>query len=217
MYQGKRIWRRLNKNTEWMQGQVNAQTFLENTRKMIAPLGAKLEHIYDFRFTSRTPFKIGGEFDPYKSKQAITIVVHINPSNLINFTPTRKKRFLFLLNQTLQHEKLHQYQFAKRGESRFYAKTVNFTKCSSKTRMSTLEYFANVDEIDAYAHDLAMEIKFHYPNESPYFVLNNINKFKHLTVWNTYKNAFKGARWVYIREHLLRKTHSWMPSIKDFS
>lgn len=217
MYQGKRIWRRLNKNTEWMQGQVTAEVFLENTRRMIAPFGVRLEYIYDFRFTSRTPFKIGGEYDPYRSKQSIAVIIHLNPANLITFTQNRKRRFLLLLNQTLQHEKLHQYQFARRGENRFYAKVVNFYKCSSKTRMRTLEYFANVDEIDAYAHDLAMEIKFHYPHENPYFVLNNINKFKHLTVWNTYKKAFKGARWVHIREELLRKTNSWLPTVKDFT
>ena len=217
MYQGKRIWRRLNKNTEWMQGEVSAELFLEETKRMIAPFGANVEVIYDFRFTARTPFKIGGEFDPFRSRRPITIIIHLNPSNLIKFTDKRRKRYIFLLNQTLQHEMLHKYQFTKRGENRFYAKVVNFTKCSSKTRLRTLEYFANMDEIDAYAHDLAMEIKFYYPNENPYFILNNINRYKQLAVWNTYRKAFQGARWVHIRETLLRKTNTWLPTIKDFS
>lgn len=217
MYQGRRIWRRLNKNTEWMQGEVTAELFLEKTQRMISPFGAGIEVIYDFRFTSRTPFKIGGEFDPYRIKRPISIIVHLNPSNLINFTPNRKKRFLFLLNQTLQHEMMHKHQFTKRGEHRFYAKVVNFARCSSKTRMRTLEYFANMDEIDAYAHDLAMEIKFHYPDKNPQIILNNISKYNQLAVWKTYKKAFQGARWVHIREELLRKTNTWLPTIKDFS
>lgn len=217
MYQGRRIWRRLNKTIEWMQGEVTSDLFIQKTKRMLAPFGANLEVIYDFRFTSRTPFKIGGEFDPYRFKRPITIIIHLNPSNLIKFTDKRRKRFLFLLNQTLQHEMLHKHQFIKRGENRFYAKVVNFARCSSKTRMRTLEYFANMDEIDAYAHDLAMEIKFYYPNENYHFVLNNISKFKHLAVWDTYKKAFKGARWLHIREELLRKTNTWLPTIKDFS
>jgi hypothetical protein len=62
-----------------------------------------------------------------------------------------------------------------------------------------------------------MEIKFHYPDKNPQIILNNISKYNQLAVWKTYKKAFQGARWVHIREELLRKTNTWLPTIKDFS
>jgi hypothetical protein len=80
--------------------------------------------------------------------------------------------------------------------------------------MAKLEYFAMVEEIDAYAHDLAMEICFNYPHMPPRDILKNINHCDGLETWKIYKKYFRKARWLHVRNELLRKTYRWLPEVE---
>jgi hypothetical protein len=73
------------------------------------------------------------------------------------------------------------------------------------------EYLADPDEIDAYGHDIAMEIKFFYPKQDPYEVLNKIGSKRKLWSYNYYKKTFKGDDWSHIKSRLLKKTYQWIP------
>ena len=71
-----------------------------------------------------------------------------------------------------------------------------------------------VEEIDAFAHDLAMEICYHYPEHDYKNVLKFINEFDRLDTWKIYRKTFKKARWNHVRNELLRKTYRWLPDVK---
>lgn len=159
---------------------------------------------------------VGGEFDPSLSKNSITIDVHIREDKgYIYFTEEKRQKYIFLLNQTLQHELVHKSQFASRGTSNFYTHHYYFTPGSSKKSAKMMKYLAMVEEIDAYAHDLAMEIKYFYPFEDPKQVLKQVNNYSDLVTWKIYSRAFKKARWPQVRNELLRKTYKWLPKINE--
>jgi hypothetical protein len=86
---------------------------------------------------------------------------------------------------------------------------------SAKRGCHNMDYLAMVEEVDAYAHDLAMEIKYHYPDIDPKEVLKNLNNYGNLTTWEIYKRVFKKARWKYVRNELLKKTYKWLPYVKE--
>jgi len=216
MYIGDQIWRRFKRNSKWAVGRVSAQTIKEEVQKMIAPYGAKAE-LFLKKFSNKKHwFMIGGEFAPDVLRRPITIELCVNADKgYVYFTQARRERFIFLLNQTLQHELVHKLQFTNRGGNNFYTHHYYFTPGNSKSSPRTLEYLAMVEEIDAYAHDLAMEIKYYYPLDDPKQVLKHINDYIDLPTWKIYSRAFKRARWPNVRNELLRRTYRWLPHIQE--
>lgn len=213
---GNQIWTRLNSDTAWMKGRVSPSTLRDNVEYLIKPYGARLDLI-PLKFQSKkTWFMIGGEYIPGQYHMPITIELCFSKErNHIYFTEKRKARFLFLLNQTLQHELVHKMQFKDKGGDKFYSHHFYFSQGKSFSNPKRLEYLAIVEEIEAYAHDLAMEIKYYYPFEDPDEVLLNLDDYKLLFTWRVYRRAFKGARWNHVREELLQKTHTWLPEIRE--
>ena len=74
-----------------------------------------------------------------------------------------------------------------------------------------MEYYGDADEIDAYAHDIATEIKRYYPNRNPYEVLKNINKTRKVHSYNYYRRTFSKCEWGGIKKQLLKKIFNWIP------
>jgi hypothetical protein len=216
MHIGNQIWNRLNKNLEWLSGQVSISRIKKEVEALLKPYGAKLR-VAPLSFPStKYWFMIGGEYIPGQYRMPITIdLFYHKKRNYIYFTQNRKKRFIFLLNQTLQHELVHKYQFQTKGDDRFYTHHFYFHPGKSYSSPTRLEYLAIVEEIDAYAHDLAMEIKYHYPSANVKQLLANIDDYKNLSTWKMYRRAFKRASWNHVRNELLRKTNSWLPYIKE--
>lgn len=117
--------------------------------------------------------------------------------------------FKFGISQTIQHEAIHQLQFqhrANRDES---------VKIDFRVRQEDLgeerEYLSDMDEIDAYAHDIAMEIKYFYPRSDPYDILKTISYKRKLSAYRYYTKTFKGCDWSKIKRRLLLKTYKWIP------
>ena len=120
------------------------------------------------------------------------------------------KDFKFLLSQVIQHESIHQCQWSNRPEFKEPV-TVDFR--DNGMGMSKEEeriYLADMDEIDAYGHDIALEIKYFYPRTDPIKVLKYAERYKKLTSFFIYKKAFKGIDWNNIRKRLIRKTYDWI-------
>jgi hypothetical protein len=216
MHIGNQIWKRLNKNLEWLSGRITISRIKQELEIILKPYGAKLR-VAPLSFSSpKYWFMIGGEYTPGQYHMPITIdLFHSKKRNYIYFTQKRKNRFIFLLHQTLQHELVHKYQFQTNGDDRFYTHHFHYHHGKSYSSPKRLEYLAIVEEIDAYGHDLAMEIKYHYPTENVKHVLANIDDYKNLSTWKMYRRAFKRARWNQVRNELLRKTNSWLPHIKE--
>jgi hypothetical protein len=213
MYLGRKIWKRLQKHTKDLKGYVSEADLLQKVESLVKPYGCKVI-IKQNKLPKAAYFTFGGEYCPISTRQAITIFLILNASKTgIYFTKNRLKIFLFLLSQTIQHELIHKSQC--KNNKKFYTETYHFTKGSKSNRLSTLKYFAMKEEVEAYAHDLAMEIKYYYSDIDSNIVLRNINNYDQLSTWRLYRSAFKKSRWPIVRNQLLKKTYKWLPSIKE--
>jgi hypothetical protein len=213
MHLGKKIWKRLNKNSTELKGHVSEAKIIEITQMMVKPFGCKIV-IKHNKLPKNTYFNIGGEYCPVSHRQPITIFIVLNSLKKgIYFTETRLLDFLFILSQTIQHELIHKMQCIR--NKKFYTELYHFTKGSSKIGFATLRYFAIKEEVEAYAHDLAMEIKHFYSDIDSTVILRNPDKYDCLTTWKLYKKAFRKSRWPMVRNQLLKKTYKWLPSIQE--
>ena len=100
---------------------------------------------------------------------------------------TRKERTFFYLSQTVQHELIHKAQNSRRDPNTYFHDLyipINHRKKGAAK--DAIEYLSMLDEIDSYGHDIAMEIKYHYPKKDPYEVLRNIKSYKLLKSYRYY-------------------------------
>ena len=157
-------------------------------------------------------YSLSGIYDMEKDKKYI----------ILNFTKTQKnftlkpekwKEFKFGISQVCQHEAIHQSQWSFRDSYSIEQEKLDFRNIEG-TIEEEQEYLSDIDEIEAYAHDIAMEILYFYPKKNPYEVLSNINKHRKLWSYKYYKTTFKNEEWSDIKHRLLKKTFKWIPSIK---
>ena len=121
------------------------------------------------------------------------------------------REFKFAVSQVCQHETIHELQWQNRdtGGEPCTLDFRNLTGSISEDK----EYLADIDEIDAYGHDIAMEIKYSYPNKDPYEILKTIDSRRKVWSYIYYKKTFKGDDWSNIKNRLLKKTYQWMPHV----
>lgn len=142
---------------------------------------------------------------------------------IFNF-PTERKHYKinndnwrdlkFAISQVCQHETIHQLQWQHRKKLDVESAELDFRNLSGDISEDK-EYLADIDEIDAYGHDIAMEIKFCYPKKDPYDILRTIDSRKKLWSYNYYKKTYKGDDWYDIKKRLLKKTYQWLPYVTD--
>jgi len=119
------------------------------------------------------------------------------------------KDFKFLLSQVIQHESIHQCQWSNRPEFKEPV-TVDFRdNGAGMSKEEERTYLADMDEIDAYGHDIALEIKYFYPKTDPLKVLRYPSRYKKITSYFIYNKAFKGIDWNNIKKRLIRKAYDW--------
>lgn len=164
------------------------------------------------RFDSilRDDYSVSGLYDMSKDVRYI-ILNFSNQHYDFRLPPNKWKEFKFLISQTIQHETIHQLQWQKKPEECEYVH-LDFRNIASEGDEEK-EYLAEMDEIDAYAHDIAMEIKFFYPRLHPHTVLKTIDKRKKIYSYSYYKRVFKKDDWSSIRSRLLKKTYNWLPYV----
>lgn len=176
-------------------------------RKQV-PIKFRFETYQDY---GKEDYSVSGLYD---MDADVRYVILNFPKSCKTFTvkENKWKEFKFSLSQVCQHESIHQCQWQHREGVEFDKEPLDFRDISG-TKSEEKEYLADVDEIDAYGHDIAMEIKFYYPNENPYAVLKNVHRKKKLWSYKYYKNTFKGDDWSDIRYRLLKKTYLWLPHV----
>jgi hypothetical protein len=108
------------------------------------------------------------------------------------------KLFRFKMSQIIQHELIHREQYKKKNVEGF---------CSVSNARS---YLSNPDEIDAYSHDIAMEILYFYGESQKYKIIRNISRKKEVESYRMYENTFKNSNWESIRKKLIKKTYLWL-------
>lgn len=160
-------------------------------------------------------FDVSGYFDLDRKKTPVVITIHV-PKNkkAIMFTKDKYNTFLFDLSRVIQHEFIHRSQFTFRPEESSRSIQVPFSRNIGKKRKENIIYLSEWCEVEAYAHDIALEIKWFYPQKNPYSVIQNIDKYKKLQSYNYYKKVFRSTDWERVKKSLLRKVVKWVPSAK---
>ena len=134
-----------------------------------------------------------------------------NKHRTFNTTQEAWPEIKFSISQVCQHEYIHKLQWQNR-EGIVVEKPLEF-RINKTSKYEEQEYLSDADEIDAYAHDIAMEIKHFYPLSNPYEVLKSINSKRKLPSFSYYKNTFKGCEWSDVKKRLLLKTYKWIPHV----
>ena len=155
-------------------------------------------------------YTVSGLYD--MAKDVRYVILNFSDRKIdFNLTEECWNSFKFFISQVIQHETIHQNQWMQRDE------VVEPVECDfkilfgSSSKEEEMDYLSDPEEIDAYAHDIAMEIKFFYKQKDPYDVLRNINKLRKIPSYSIYKKAFRGCDWNDIKKSLLLKTYKWIP------
>jgi hypothetical protein len=130
-----------------------------------------------------------------------------------NLDEQRWREFKFSVSQVCQHEAIHQCQWSFREDTDYEKSPLEFRNRDDEPLTEVQEYLSDPDEIEAYAHDIAMEIRFYYPKKNPYEVLKSIGNKKKVWSYVYYKKTFKGEDWSLIKKHLLKKTFRWLSHV----
>lgn len=169
-----------------------------------------LKFIYErYDFIDKDDFSVSGLYD--MSDRRRYVILNVSKSCFdFRLSKERWSEFKFLISQVIQHETLHklQWQYRECGED----VQLDFRNMIG-TKDQEMEYLADLDEIDAYGHDIAMEIKYFYPKRDPYEVLNNISKCRKIWSYSYYKKTFKGSNWSGVKHRLLKKAYLWLPHV----
>ena len=215
MHLAKKINRRIDALKDDLCGVVGLEDVKDYAEQALKPWGVNIMLDPDPDLKPGT-LGFGGMYDFNKTRKPIDIILyHGWNKETHNFTKRRWLDFRFGLSQVLQHELVHKYQFSWRQEFTDGGPTLYYDiKGSEKSDKEHMDYLAELDEIDAYAHDIAMEILYHYPRHDPYHVLKTLNKRRYIWSYNYYKKAFKHSEdWSEVRNRLLKKTYLWLPHV----
>jgi hypothetical protein len=166
-----------------------------------------------FRFETFDDFEkdyysISGLFDMHTDTRYVCFNFSSNHKTL-NLQPHHWTEFKFQVSQAVQHETIHKLQWQHR-DVYFESEQVDFRNMEPKIDNEERCYLADIDEIDAYGHDIAMEIKHYYPNENPINVLNRISRTRKIPSYMYYARTFKGCEWTEIRKKLIRRAFKWI-------
>lgn len=194
---------------------ITLSSFVRMMDGVIGPFGAKaiIRKEKKMRKT-QNGMKISGYYQQGKRGMEIVVLYHVHRvRKTIHLTTKLLNKIIFLTSQTVQHELNHQFQFERLGE-KFYTKkiAISYSNKIGKKRSENIDYCCMKDEIDCCGRDIAMEIKYNYPNISPRKVLNTIDS-RRLFTFQFYKRAFQGVEWPHVRKALLKKVWKWLPEV----
>jgi len=162
------------------------------------------------------PFTFSGYYEGDKEEFPITIFIHMEPNrNYFKFTKNNYSNFIFVLSQTIQHELIHFSQDCFRDEDYEYSEQEKTLKVKhsnrlGKQRIQQIKYLSDWSEIEAYAHDIAMEINFYYPDQNHYHILKNMEKYPKLVTYRYFTSVFKGTEWFDLKKTLISKILRWI-------
>lgn len=174
-------------------------------------------NLFKFKFETydnfgRNNYSVSGIYDMDQDEKYI-ILNFSSDRDTFTIRPNMWEEFKFSISQVCQHESIHQCQWSFRSVSNVYQEKLDFRNVGG-LESNDQDYLSDIDEIDAYGHDIAMEIYFYYPKKNPYNVLININRYRKLWSYQYYLTTFDNDEWTEIRNRLLKKVYKWLPEIK---
>lgn len=204
MYLAKEIDQALEKSKPKLLGTNSYKSITYNLNKSFGKKDLKFRY-ETFDNFEENDFSVSGLYDMHTDVRYI-VFNFASTTNKITLEDWRV--FKFETSQAIQHESIHQLQWQHRDPGDDSWK-LEF-RLMQEADDDDPEYLSDVDEIDAYSHDIAMEIKFYYPQRDPYEVFRNINKCRKLASYNYYKKTFRNCDWLDIKKRLLTKTYRWL-------
>lgn len=144
-------------------------------------------------------FFIGGYY------QDFSVVLEISVSSKTDHLILTEKsvdNFLFVVSQVICHELIHYMQDLARSD---HSPSLRHMRDYNGAEQ---QYLSDPDEIQAYAHDIAMELQRHYPND----VFGALRKIgtKRKSVSAKYYNKTFGKSDSKVRRRLLSHTYKWL-------
>jgi len=195
-------------------GRHRHEDLIKMLQSCLSPFGVKVKKQYDANLDWQS-IAVSGLFDSQIQCRNITLFLYFSwGSEWFRISEKNWKDLRFQLSQCVQHELIHRRQASYRQHlDNDYALYYD-VKASNSLDKQTMDYLAEFDEIEAYAHDIAMEIREFYPRTNPYQVLRTINRRKRIWSWTYYQRSFKNSEdWSEVRQRLLKKTYQWLPHI----
>lgn len=181
-------------------------TLTRSFTKANIPFKFKYETYEDY---SAEDFSVAGLYD-MDTNHKYVILNFSTSKKTYNITPEKWRDFKFAISQVCQHETIHELQWQYRDDTMYEKAPLEF-RSTATSNEEEKDYLADPDEIDAYGHDIAMEIKYLYPKHDPYRILETIGSRRKLWSYNYYKKTFRGDDWSHIKNRLLKKTYQWLP------
>jgi hypothetical protein len=214
MYLAEKIDRRLLELESKWTGRMRKSTIVRQLQEAVKPFGAIVLWEKSAKIKAHD-YWIKAFFYWNRRNQPVEVIWEFSAkSPYFDWNKVNVRHTLFLLSQALQHELIHKSQFAPRDSDHYkfdFYLPINHRKTGAAKEH--LEYLSMFDEMDTFGHDIAMEIKYHYPRHDPYEVLRTIEKRKLLTSWGYYKKAFKGLKWKAVHDRVLKNAHKWLPYV----
>ncbi len=157
-------------------------------------------------------YMVEGFFNMGVKKKPIDLVLTVNKARkTIDFTDLASFNELrFLISMIVQHESIHQEQYRKNHGVVLYHWVKLGQQPHTSRQIKTINYLRDVDEVEAFAHDIAMEITFRYPKRDPKEILRCIEKRRKVPSYIVYRRTFKGENWTALRKRLLKKAALWL-------
>lgn len=216
MYLAEKIDRRLLTLADKWKGRMRKSTIIEQLQQVLKPFGVIVCWEKNPRLKPNRKW-IKGFYYWNRRQQPVEVIIEFSTESPYydwDHPEARVRRTLFFLSQTVQHELIHKSQNARRDPDKYthdLYQPINHRKTGAAK--SQIEYLSMFDEIDTFGHDIAMEIRYHYPKLDPYEVLKNIGNYRLLYSYRYYLKTFAGTRWSIIQERLIRKIHGWLPYV----
>ena len=140
---------------------------------------------------------------PDKDTYAIELVLVTHPQTTsIKLRALVLNTFLFRVSQAIQHELIHAHQYRQRGWEGWSSR-----KQAPYNISHSAHYLSDPDEIDAHAHDVALELQRSRLDVSRLISARTITKDESLTLWGYYQ-TFPPHHGVI--NSLLKKTVSYL-------
>ena len=194
----------ISKNKKKIIGRHNHKDFKRLFKKLFKDYHVKVNIVPILQNVSIDITTIGGGYDSEKDRIELDFFVTENENNTIIIPESFWSEFKFKFSQLMQHELIHRQQSFSRDHL-FDSKKYKVEKDEHGER----EYLSDSDEIDAYSHDIALEIMKFYKKSSKFELFSKISRKKRLESLQIYNRAFKNTNWTQIYKKLMKKTYKW--------
>lgn len=149
----------------------NLSSFIRSMNVRTEPLGVFHERHDDLEMPENSVVVSGlwlpqNELPENGSSADVRLLWHVHPATKrVSMTPTQWERRRFYFWERLSHELVHRHQDGKRvrTEREPFSYRVRSTERSRKEKQA---YYGNYDELEAYAHDAALEFVIWFPDMS---------------------------------------------------